>query len=257
MITACKLFFQGSPYSNRNFMVALPKMPEDNCININGKGGFGSFWQHWNTQPHWTEARAQQFWGGVALTLAELFQIYTMAARSRVRLWPFKRAHKTETHPPGFPRASTPPRQYLFPALLTFLWHSDVGPASGKYFIYVVCGWNKFMLGEGRAVLEHTPSTRPFCARQRRTLAALPSAAAVSPRCAQTPSPPAKDSRKALKGLWDADPKRETPPSQKEMFQEGYLAPISFCNQRILLLTWITRRCKGMKPLWKQNKLQD
>lgn len=39
MITACKLFFQGSPYSNRNFMVALPKTPEEYCININGKWG--------------------------------------------------------------------------------------------------------------------------------------------------------------------------------------------------------------------------
>lgn len=39
MVTACKLFFQGSPCSNRNFMVALPKTPEDYCININWEGG--------------------------------------------------------------------------------------------------------------------------------------------------------------------------------------------------------------------------
>lgn len=166
-ITACKLFFQGSPYSNRNFMVALLKVPEDHCININGKGGSGSSWQHWNTQPYWTEARAQQFWGGVTLILAVISDLHHSRGR-RVKLWPFSRAYKTATHPPGFPRALTPPRQYLFPALLTFLWHSDVQPASAKYFICVVCGWSRFVLGEGWAVFEHTPSTRPFCARQRR-----------------------------------------------------------------------------------------
>lgn len=41
IITACKLFFQGPPYSDRNFMVPLPKTPKESCININRKGGLG------------------------------------------------------------------------------------------------------------------------------------------------------------------------------------------------------------------------